>query len=94
MARTSSKSFKAAEALRQAVRLLVGSTSFMVTSGSFMPIPQSLGHPVSREVGWEGALDPGRPSDYSPSRNDPEVSMARSIGRCLVPLFAASVPCR
>jgi hypothetical protein len=45
----------------------------MVTSGSFMLIPQSLGRPVSREVGWEDALDPGGPSDYPPSRNDPEV---------------------
>ena len=35
--------------------------------------PQSLGRPVSREVGWEDVLDPGRPSDYSPSMNDPEV---------------------
>ena len=45
-------------------------------TGSFMLIRRSLGRPVSREVGWEGALDAGRPSDYSPSMNNPEVSMA------------------
>jgi hypothetical protein len=38
---------------------------------------QLLERPVSREVGWEGALDSGRPSDYSPSRNDPEVMSDR-----------------
>ena len=71
----------------------------MVTSGSFMRSPQSLGRSVSREVGWEGALDPRRASDYSPSRNDPEVTMSRSPSaadaardpdaeycRCLLPL--------
>ena len=60
-----------------------------------MLIPQSLGRPVSREVGWEGALDTGRPSDYSQSRNDSEVIMSRSPSaavaddwhcRCLLPL--------
>ena len=50
----------------------------MVTSGSFMLIPQSLGRPESREVGRVVALDTGRPSDYSPSRNDPEVTMSGS----------------
>jgi len=50
----------------------------MVTSGSFMLAPQSLGRSVSREVVWEVALDSGRHSDYSPSWNDPEVAMARS----------------
>jgi hypothetical protein len=63
--------------------------SSMVTSGSFILIPQSLGRPVSREVGWEGALDPGRFSDYSPSRNDPGVSMPpRSDG----PVAATAAP--
>jgi len=73
----------------------------MVTSGSFMLIPQSLGRPVSREVGWEDALDPGRPSDYSPSLNDPEVIMSGAPEkpvaddcRCSLSLSAVTEDCR
>ena len=38
----------------------------------------ALGRPVSREVEWEGALDPRRPSNYSPYMNEPEVVTSRS----------------
>ena len=66
----------------------------MFTSGSFMLISQSLGRPVSRGGGWEGALDTGRPSDYSPSRNDPEVNMAAHRRPLTPATAAAAVPYR
>ena len=83
--------------------MMARTSSKMVTSGSFMLIPQSLGRPGSREVGWEDALDPGGHSDYSPSRNDPEVIMSGSSSkpvaddcrrRCSLSLTTVAASCR